>query len=418
MRGSAVSTEFSFDILQRAGDSRARRGRLRTPHGTVETPAFIFCATKAAIKAMTMAQMREAQAEIVLSNTYHLMIQPGADVVEALGGLQAMTGWNGPMLTDSGGFQIFSMGHGSIADEIKGRRTPPGQAKGGGARATTLLKIEESGATFRSYLDGRKLTLTPEESVRIQKKLGADLVVQLDECTPFHVDRDYTRKSMLLSQRWGDRSLAEFARLNAHGGPASGRQAMYGIVQGGTFEDLRCESAAWTRDRDFFGTAIGGTLGGNKAQMEEVVAWTMPHIHPDRPVHLLGIGGIRDIFMGVALGIDTFDCVSPTRIARHGWALVEGAPGERINLRNTGFKIDTGPLDPRCSCYACRTASRGYVHHLLKAGEMLGAQLVSIHNVATMTRLLREVRSAIETGTLAEARRRWVADERASEEAA
>jgi queuine tRNA-ribosyltransferase len=409
MRGSAVSTEFGFTITHRDLDSRARRGRLRTPHGEVQTPAFIFCATKAAIKGLTMGQMREAGAEIVLSNTYHLMIQPGADVVEALGGLQAMTGWHGPMLTDSGGFQIFSMGHGSVADEIKGRRSS------NGGRATTLLKIEEEGATFRSYLDGRKLTLTPEQSVQIQRKLGADLVVQLDECTPFHVDRAYTRTSMLLSQRWGDRSLAEFARLNG-----DSRQAMYGIVQGGTFEDLRRESAAWTCDRPFFGTAVGGTLGGTKAQMEEVVAWTMAHIHPDRPVHLLGIGGIRDIFMGVALGIDTFDCVAPTRIARHGWALVEGAPGERINLRNAGFRTDTGPLDPRCSCYACRTASRGYVHHLLKAGEMLGAQLVSIHNVATMTRLLREVRQAIETGTLAETRARWVApdDDRAKEEAA
>jgi queuine tRNA-ribosyltransferase len=216
-----------------------------------------------------------------------------------------------------------------------------------------------------------------------------------------------------LSQRWGDRSLTEFARLNQ-----DGRQAMYGIVQGGTFEDLRRDSASWTRDSDFFGTAVGGTLGGSKAQMEDVVGMAMAHVHPDRPVHLLGIGGIRDIFMGVALGIDTFDCVSPTRIARHGWALVEGAPAERINLRNAGFKTDSGPLDPRCGCYACATASRGYVHHLLKAGEMLGAQLVSIHNVATMTRLLREVRAAIETGTLADARRRWVADESASEEAA
>lgn len=407
MQDSAVSTDFSFEILQRSPDSAARRGRLATPHGVVQTPAFIFCATKAAIKGLTMGQMREAGAEIVLSNTYHLMIQPGADVVEALGGLQHMTGWNGPMLTDSGGFQIFSMGHGSIADEIKGRRSS------NGGRQTTLLKIEENGATFRSYLDGRKLTLTPEESVRIQRKLGADLVVQLDECTPYHVDREYTRRSMLLSQRWGDRSLAEFARLNG-----DGRQAMYGIVQGGTFEDLRRDSAVWTGERDFFGTAVGGTLGGTKEQMEDVVGMAMAHVHPDRPVHLLGIGGIRDIFMGVALGIDTFDCVSPTRIARHGWALVEGAPAERINLRNAGFRTDTGPLDPRCECYACRTASRGYVHHLMKAGEMLGAQLVSIHNVATMTRLLREVRAGIETGTLADVRKRWVADMPASEEAA
>ncbi|ACI99941.1 tRNA guanosine(34) transglycosylase Tgt [Rhodospirillum centenum] len=391
---------FGFDILHRDPASRARVGRLTTPHGTIETPNFIFCGTKASVKGVTPAQLREERTDIILSNTYHLMIQPGAETVARLGGLHRFMGWDGPMLTDSGGYQIFAMGHGSVADEIKGRRSQ--------VREKTLLRISEEGAEFRSYTNGEKLFLTPERSVDIQRKLGADLVVQLDECTPYHVDRDYTARSMRMSHRWGDRSLAEFVRgggLSANGLP----QAMYGIVQGGVYPDLRRESAEYTADRPFFATAVGGSLGAHKDQMVEVVAMAMPHVHPDRPVHLLGIGGIVDIFAGVALGIDTFDCVSPTRIARHGWALMPGVPGERLNLRNARFREDADPIDPACDCHACRRFSRGYIHHLLKAGEMLALQLVSLHNIAVMNRLMREVREAIRTGTLDAARRRWVA---------
>jgi queuine tRNA-ribosyltransferase len=388
---------FSFTISARDAASRARRGTLSTPHGALETPNFIFCGTKAAIKGLTIAQVREAGADFILANTYHLMIQPGADLVEKMGGLHKFTGWDGPMLTDSGGFQIFSMGHGSVADEIKGRRTTSGE------RQQSLLKITEEGAAFRSYVDGAKLFLSPETSIDIQRKLGADFILQLDECTAFHVDREYTARSMAMSHRWGDRSLAEFARKD------DGRQAVYGIVQGGVYPDLREESSAYTRDRDFFGTAIGGSLGGNKEQMYEVVAMCMPHIHADRPVHLLGIGGIGDVFSGVRNGIDTFDCVSPTRIARHGWALAEGAPGERLNLRNARFREDPLPLDAKCTCYTCREFSRAYLHHLIKVGEMTGMALLSIHNIATMVRLMRDVRHGVETGTLDEAERRWIA---------
>lgn len=393
---------FGFEITHRATDSRARSGRLTTPHGTIETPNFIFCGTKATIKGVTPVQMKEAGTDIILSNTYHLMIQPGADLVAKAGGLHRFMGWDGPMLTDSGGFQIFSMGHGSVADEIKGRRSQ--------ARDKTLLKISEKGATFRSYTNGEMLFLSPESSIDIQRKLGADLIVQFDECTPFHVDRTYTALSMALSHRWGDRSLAEFVR----GGGRSYNglpQALYGIIQGGVYPDLRRESAEYTRSRPFFGTAVGGSLGAHKDQMDEVVGMCMAHVHPDRPVHLLGIGGIRDIFAGVAQGIDTFDCVSPTRIARHGWALAPRQKGERMNMRNSRFREDTGPIDAGCTCYACTTFSRAYIHHLLKAEELLGLQLLSIHNVATMNRLLRDVRQAVRTNTLAEARARWVLEE-------
>ncbi|NYZ17848.1 tRNA guanosine(34) transglycosylase Tgt [Azospirillum sp. RWY-5-1] len=389
---------FGFEIKARLPDSRARLGRLSTPHGAIETPAFIFCGTKATVKGVTPAQLCEADTQIILSNTYHLMIQPGADLVASMGGLHRFMDWDGPMLTDSGGFQIFSMGHGSVADEIKGRRQQ--------TRDQTLLKVTEEGATFRSYLDGSKLFLSPEGSIDIQRKLGADLIVQLDECTPFHADRAYTARSMRMSHRWGDRCIERF--VQGEDGPMAGKQALYGIVQGGVHPDLREESTAYTRDRPFFGTAIGGSLGSHKDQMYEVVAMCAPHIHPDRPVHLLGIGGIVDVFAGVELGIDTFDCVSPTRIARHGWALAAGVPANRLNLRNARFRQDPGPLEDGCDCYTCRRFSRAYVHHLLKADELLGAQLVSIHNIAVMNRLMREIREGLAAGDLASVKARWL----------
>ncbi|NJM92426.1 MAG: tRNA guanosine(34) transglycosylase Tgt [Rhodospirillaceae bacterium] len=387
---------FSFQITTRdPGGSRARVGRLETPHGTFDTPAFIFCGTKAAVKTVTPAQVKEAGTSIILSNTYHLMLQPGADLVAKMGGLHRFMGWDGPMLTDSGGFQIFSLGHGSVADEIKGRRDI--------ARPKTLLKISEKGAAFRSYIDGSKHLLTPEGSIDIQRKLGADLIVTFDECTPYHSDRKYTERSLRLSNRWGDRCIAEFERGH------DGRQALYGILQGGVYQDLRHEAAAYVNDRPYFGNAVGGTLGGTSAEMDEVVGHAMATLNRARPTHLLGIGGIRDIFAGVAQGIDTFDCVSPTRIARHGAALMPGVKGERVNLKNARFKDDAAPVDGTCDCYCCRNFSRAYVHHLIKAEELLGMQLLTQHNINVMNRLMRDVQAAIPEGRLGELRKRWVA---------
>jgi queuine tRNA-ribosyltransferase len=384
---------FAFEITHQAPDSHARLGVLTTPHGSIETPNFIFCGTKASIKGLTPTQMRDCQTDIILSNTYHLMIQPGAELIEKMGGLHKFMGWDGPMLTDSGGFQIFSLGHGSVADEIKGR----GLQK----RNKSVLKITEEGAEFRSYLDGRKIFLTPEKSIDIQRKLGADLIVQLDECTPFHVDKDYTARSMAMSMRWGDRSLAEWKRKD------DGRQVMYGIVQGGIYPDLRKECCEWLQNSDFFGTAVGGSLGSHKEQMYEVVSYCTPHLPEGRPVHLLGIGGFRDIFEGVKLGMDTFDCVSPTRLARHGWALKKGAEKERINVRNARFKEDAGPVDENCACPCCQSYSLSYLNHLFRAGEMLGMQLLSLHNVFTMNRLMRELRTALANDSLQIVEKEW-----------
>ena len=386
---------FRFDITYRDPSSRARLGVLSTPHGRVETPNFIFCGTKAAVKTLTPQQLKSAGTQIILSNTYHLMLQPGPDLIERMGGLHGFMGWDGPMLTDSGGFQIFSLGHGSVADEIKGRG-------GRKARKQSILKITEEGAEFRSYLDGRKIFLTPETSIDIQRKLGPDLIVQLDECTPFHVDKAYTERSMLMSMRWGDRSLAQWQRSD------DGRQRLYGIIQGGVYPELRKESASYTRDRPFFGTAIGGSLGSDKAQMYEVVSYCIPYIHPDRPVHLLGIGGIEDILQNARHGIDTFDCVSPTRLARHGWALKKGAGRERINIRNAQFIESRSPIDDSCGCDTCKHHSMGYIHHLFRARELLGLQLLTVHNVFTMNRLLAEIRQAIRQGTLDILEKEWL----------
>jgi len=385
---------FSFEILHRDKSTCARIGKLKTPHGTIETPNYIFCGTKASIKGLSPDQVKEARTDIILANTYHLMLQPGADLVETMGGLHKFMQWAGPMLTDSGGFQVFSMGEGTMASEIKGNRK--------GHDNKSLLKISEEGTEFRSYVDGSKIKLTPESAMEIQRKLGADLLMQFDECTPYHVTKEYTAKSMEMSMRWGDRCLTQFERND------DGAQAVYGIVQGGVHEDLRKISAEYTADRPFFGTAIGGCLGGSDEEMHTVVAASMPHVAPDRPVHFLGIGRIKDVFRFVRLGIDTFDCVIPTRLARHGTAFLKGTPGETINLMNAKYRTDDTPLDPENDIPASRDFSKAYIHHLLKAGELLAPQLLAQHNVATFNRLMREVRQSIKKDTLDKLEKEWL----------
>lgn len=310
---------FGFELIKQDDKTRARLGKVTTPHGVIYTPNFVFCATKAAMKAITPSQLWEAGSQIILSNTYHLMLTPGPEIVEQMGGLQKFTGWRGPMLTDSGGYQIFSMGFGSVSSEIKGKRDTVAMGWN-----QTLIKIDESGATFRSYVDGTIHYLTPERSIDIQRQLGADLIVVLDECTPFNVDKDYTAESMRRSHRWAIRSLKEFNRTD------DGKQALYGIIQGGIYEDLRDESTAFINKHAFFGTAIGGSLGASKKDMHDIVAYTRARVRDDRPVHLLGIGGVRDIFHGVRQGIDTFDCVHPSRLGRHGGALVMTAHWDEL----------------------------------------------------------------------------------------
>jgi queuine tRNA-ribosyltransferase len=359
---------------------------LATPHGIVNTPNFVFCGTKGAIKAITTEQLAAIGSEIMLSNTYHLYLQPGVDVVVENGGLHKMIGWNKPMLTDSGGFQIFSLGCGCVADEIKGRRSF------GDTRWKTLLKITEEGAYFRSYIDGSPHCISPEISTQIQRKLGADIILAFDECTPFHATRNYTANSMDRSHRWEMRSLRKFKELD------DGTQALYGIIQGGIYDDLRRESVQFVANNNFFGQAIGGSLGGTREQMHGIVADVCSHIENKRPTHLLGIGGTSDILNGVKNGIDTFDCVHPTRLARHGGALIDPMANggrESININNSQFTHDVEPISSTCTCYCCRNFSKSYIHHLFKVKESVGGQLLTIHNAHFMVNFMKRVREMI-----------------------
>lgn len=392
-------SNFSFKFHCPNPNSKMRIGELQTPHGTVQTPAFIFCATKASIKGLHPAQMVEENTQFILANTYHLMLQPGPEIIEKAGGLHKFMGWDGPMLTDSGGFQIFSLGHGSVASEIKGKRI--------NNRPQTLLKITEEGAKFRSYIDGKTHFLSPERSIEIQRMLGPDFVVVLDECTPFHVDKKYTLNSMRMSHRWATRSLNEFTKHD------NGKQKLYGIIQGGIYPDLRKESCEYVNSQNFFGHAIGGSLGADKNQMYDVVAMATEILDRNRPIHLLGIGGVSDVFNGVEQGVDTFDCVHPTRLARHGGALARpenrtNQTKEHINLNNSQYKDDFTPIEPDCLCYTCKNHTKAYIHHLIKAKELLAASLLTIHNVNFMNRLMSSVREAIRNDSLAQEKKRWI----------
>lgn len=387
---------LSFKITHTDSSSWARCGLLKTPHGTLETPNFIFCATKGAMKSLTTQQVKEAGADIILCNTYHLFLQPGGDFVQKHGGLHKMLNWNGPMLTDSGGFQIFSFGHGGISAELKGTSNQ--------ARPKTLLKIDETGATFRSYVDGQVRVLTPEASIKTQCQLGADIILALDECAPIRADKSYNERSMNLSHRWELRCLGEFKKYD------TSMQALYGVIQGGVYEDLRKLSAEFVRSNDFFGQAIGGSLGKSKAHMHEIIRLTCQHIDKQRPTHLLGIGGMSDIINGIAGGIDTFDCVHPMRLARHGGALLEPQHcdgKEFINIKNSKFSGDLSPIQENCSCYCCKNFTKAYIHYLFKAKELLGGQLLAIHNTAFMSNFLKEIRAAIKAGAFGSIMKRW-----------
>ena len=386
---------FGFKIIYQS-EGKSRVGEITTPHGKIKTPAFIFCGTKASVKGVSPQQLIENKTQIILSNTYHLFSYPGSEHIKNRGGLHKFLGWNGPMFTDSGGFQIFSLGHGSVADEIKGRRSG----------ISTLSKINEEGAIFKSYWNGSEQLLTHEKSIKVQCDLGADLIVSFDECTPYHSDKKYTEKSMERSHRWEKRSLDEFLRRNDF------TQALYGIVQGGIYADFRKRSAEFVSSHPFFATAIGGTLGSTKEQMYEVVEMAMNGLDISRPIHLLGIGGIADIFRGVRLGIDTFDCVHPTRIARHGGALVkaafrDSASREHINLKRAEYNEDDNPIETDCDCSTCKTFSRAYLHYLLKAKELLAIQAIAVHNIRFMNRLMEEIRDGIFEEKLDEVERKW-----------
>jgi queuine tRNA-ribosyltransferase len=378
-----------FDIRTRDAGSYARTGTLRLAHGEVRTPAFVPLATKAVVKTLEVREAAELGYDLVLGNTFHLFLVPGHELIAELGGLHRFMRWERPVITDSGGFQVFSMGHGTVADEIKGRGT--------GERAGAILAIEERGVTFRSYLDGTTKFMGPETSMEIQAALGSDIALVLDECTPFHATRDYTAASTERTHRWLDRCLA----WHAEHGP--GGQVVYGIVQGGVEEDLRRASAQEVAARPIDGIAIGGTLGEDKAQMFEVVEWAVEELDEERPRHLLGIGEIDDLVRGVELGIDTFDCAMPTRLGRHGMAVVaDPANRWRVDLTKSRFRASDEPVLDGCPCPTCAAGySRAYLHYLLKAREQTAQRLLTMHNLAYLAALMAALRDAIDAERLA-----------------
>jgi len=330
--------------------------------------------------------------EMVLGNTFHLLLEPGHELIARHGGLHRFMRWDGPVITDSGGFQVFSMGHGTVADEIKGR-APTGEREG------AILAIEEEGVRFRSYVDGSERFLGPESSMEVQAALGSDVALVFDECTPFHVDRDYTARSTQRTHRWLERCLAWHDR---HGPPG---QIVYGIVQGGVFEDLRRASAQQVGVSRVAGVAVGGSLGQDKAQMYEVVGWATEELPEDKPRHLLGVGDVDDLIAGVQRGIDTFDCAMPTRLGRHGMAVVPDPDRRwRVDLTKGRWRDADEPILDGCPCPACAGGfSRAYLHHLLRAKELLAVRLVSLHNLAYLSRLMEDLRCALDSGTLAAA---------------
>jgi queuine tRNA-ribosyltransferase len=410
----------AFTIQARQPGSLARAGLLRTAHGDVRTPAFVPLATKATVKGLLPEEVAALGFDMVLGNTFHLHLRPGEELIERLGGLHRFMGWSGPIVTDSGGFQVFSMGHGTVADEIKGRPSrPPGVAgvarstgstgsssavgatQGSVERAGSILSIDESGVRFRSYVDGHERFLSPERSMAIQAALGSDIALVFDECTPFHVERSYTENSTLRTHRWLTRCLD----WHADSGPSG--QLVYGIVQGGVFEDMRRESARVVAASPCDGIAIGGSLGDHKEQMYEVVGWAVDELggeHEARPRHLLGIGDIDDLIRGVELGIDTFDCAIPTRLGRHGCALVpDTAARWRLDLHRARYREDATVLQEDCPCPACsRGLSRAYLSYLVRTRELTGMRLLTQHNLTFMARLMRELRESILAGTLAD----------------
>ncbi|MBP0625127.1 tRNA guanosine(34) transglycosylase Tgt [Cupriavidus consociatus] len=369
---------LNFELI--TTDGNARRGRVTLNHGVVETPIFMPVGTYGSVKAMSPLELNEIGAHIILGNTFHLWLRPGLEVVNAHGGLHKFIGWDKPILTDSGGFQVFSLGD--------------------------LRKITEDGVTFASPVNGDKLFLSPEISMQIQRTLNSDIVMQFDECTPYEIDgrpatHEEAAQSMRMSLRWAKRSRDEFERL-------ANPNALFGIVQGGMYEDLRDESLAGLSELDFHGFAIGGlSVGEPKEDMMRVLEHVAPRLPANKPHYLMGVGTPEDLVAGVAAGVDMFDCVMPTRNARNGWLFTRYGD---VKIKNAAHRNDPRPLDESCACYTCRNFSRAYLHHLHRVGEILGARLNTIHNLHYYLQLMREVRESIEQHRFADFRRRFASD--------
>ena len=360
-----MTQPITYELLHKCKQTGARRGVIHTPHGDIQTPVFMPVGTQATVKSMTPEELKEANAQIILSNTYHLFLRPGQDLVKEAGGLHKFMNWNRPILTDSGGFQVFSLGK--------------------------LRKITEEGVEFQSHLDGSKKFLSPEKATEVQNALGSDIMMAFDECCPYPSTYEYTKKSMERTTRWAARCKKAHQR--------SEEQGLFGIIQGGFYKDLRDQSVKDLTELDFPGYAIGGiSVGEPKEKFLEILQYTAPLMPENKPRYLMGVGTPDYLIEAAIAGIDMCDCVLPTRIARHGTALTSRG---KLVVRNSECTRDFTPLDPECDCYACKNYTRAYIHHLVKTNEILGIRLLSIHNIKFLTNLMNKVRIEIENDNLA-----------------
>lgn len=368
---------FRFEILHQSKISKARVGRIHTPHGIIDTPSFVAVGTNGTLKALSNEMVDAIGLQLMFCNTYHLLLQPGPEIVKKAGGLHTFINRKQPLITDSGGFQVFSLAYGSVHDELKSR----GKKRGDGS----VLKITEEGATFRSYRDGAKILLTPESSVQAQKALGADIIIPLDELPPYHIEHEDLKKSLARTHRWEQRSLEEHLKSPQN-------QAMYAVIHGGVDPDLRRLSCATLTELPFDGFAIGGSVGKNKQELQEMIAFTRPLLPDEKPNHLLGIGDLPSLAALVPLGIDTFDSSYPTRAARHGLLLTQegGIKIEQLKHRDRFV-----PIEEKCTCPTCQNFTLAYLHHLFKAKELTALTLASIHNLHFMVSLMEGYRHKI-----------------------
>lgn len=350
---------ITYELIKTCKQSGARLGKVHTPHGTIETPVFMPVGTQATVKTMSPEELKEMGAQIILSNTYHLWLRPGHDIVKEAGGLHGFMNWDRPILTDSGGFQVFSL--------------------------SDLREITEEGVYFRNHLNGEKLFLSPEKATEIQNALGADIIMAFDECPPHPASYEYVKQSLERTSRWAERCLEAHQRKD--------EQALFGIVQGGMYRDLREQSARELLQLDFPGYAIGGlSVGESKETMYEVLDYTTPLLPENKPRYLMGVGAPEDLIEGVIRGVDMFDCVLPTRIARNGTCMTSVG---KVVIRNAQYARDYSPLDPNCDCYTCRNYTRAYIRHLIKADEIFGLRLTTYHNLYFLLRLMENIREAI-----------------------
>ena len=388
---------FSFEVEHALEGTLGRAGIIRTPHGDIRTPAFTPVGTKATVKSTLPESMRDLGAQVILANAYHLYLQPGPDIVDEAGGLAAFMGWDGPTITDSGGFQVLSLGVGFkkiLAMDAKTVRSDDVIAEG----KDRLAHVDDDGVTFKSHIDGSMHRFTPEVSMQVQHQIGADIMFAFDECTTLMNTREYQELSVARTQAWAQRCVAEHSRLTEVRRHRP-YQALFAVVQGAQYEDLRRRSARGLGALDVDGFGIGGAL--EKDRLGTIVRWVCEELPEDKPRHLLGIGDPRDVFVAVESGADTFDCVAPSRNARNGTVY---HPSRRFHLTNGRYRRDFAPIDDTCDCYTCANYTRAYVHHLFRAKEMLAATLATIHNERYIVRLIDGIRDSIIQGTFAEFR--------------